>query len=86
MTAASFAQSDRSRPERSATEPSTGLAFLSARASRERSVTGSPLAMSPKMGELWLNLGDGVNQAANLISSVTSIPSLNFTPLMTFGN
>ena len=36
--------------------------------------------------ELWLNLGDGVNQAANLISSVTSIPSLNFTPLMTFGN
>ena len=36
--------------------------------------------------ELWLNLGDGVNQAANLISGVTSIPSLNFTPLMTFGN
>ncbi len=36
--------------------------------------------------ELWLNLGDGVNQAANLISGATSIPSLNFTPLMTFGN
>jgi len=38
------------------------------------------------LNELWLNLGDGVNQAANLISGATSIPSLNFTPLMTFGN
>jgi thiosulfate reductase cytochrome b subunit len=36
--------------------------------------------------ELWLNLGDGVNQAADLISDATSIPSLNFTPLTTFGN
>ena len=32
------------------------------------------------------NLGDGVNQAADLVSDATSIPSRNFTPLMTFGN
>ena len=43
-------------------------------------------SISPRDFELWLNLGDGVNQAANLISGATSIPSLNFTPLMTFGN
>jgi bifunctional non-homologous end joining protein LigD len=36
--------------------------------------------------ELRGKLGDGVNQAADLISSTASIPSLNFTPLMTFGN
>jgi hypothetical protein len=36
--------------------------------------------------ELCGILGDGVNQAADLISDATSIPSLNFTPLMTFGN
>jgi hypothetical protein len=36
--------------------------------------------------ELCLNLGDGVNQAANLASGATSIPSRNLTPLMTFGN
>jgi hypothetical protein len=37
-------------------------------------------------GELCLNLGDGVNQAANLASSTTSIPSRNLAPLTTFGN
>jgi hypothetical protein len=36
--------------------------------------------------ELCGILGDGENQAANLISDATSIPSLNLTPLMTFGN
>jgi hypothetical protein len=40
----------------------------------------------PTPGELPLNLGDGVNQAANLASGMTSIPSRNLTPLMTFGN
>jgi hypothetical protein len=37
-------------------------------------------------GELWLNLGDGVNQAADFFSDATSIPSRNVTPLTTFGN
>jgi hypothetical protein len=37
-------------------------------------------------GELCLNLGDGVNQAANLASSTTSIPSRNLAPLTIFGN
>jgi hypothetical protein len=36
--------------------------------------------------ELCLNLGDGVNQAADLISATSSAPSSNFTRLMTFGN
>ena len=36
--------------------------------------------------ELCLNLGDGVNQAANLASSTTSIPSRNLAPLTIFGN
>ena len=36
--------------------------------------------------ELWLNLGDGVNQAADFFSDATSIPSRNVTPLTTFGN
>jgi len=31
-------------------------------------------------------LGDGVNQAADLASGETSIPSWNLTPRMTFGN
>jgi hypothetical protein len=39
-----------------------------------------------RVGELWLNLGDGVDQAADLISCAASIPSLNITPSMTFGN
>jgi hypothetical protein len=36
--------------------------------------------------ELPLNLGDRVNQAANFASDMTSIPSRNLTPLMTFRN
>jgi hypothetical protein len=36
--------------------------------------------------ELWLILGDGVNQAADLALGATSIPSWNLTPWMTFGN
>jgi hypothetical protein len=36
--------------------------------------------------ELCWKVGDGVNQAADLISATASIPSLNFTPLMTLGN
>jgi hypothetical protein len=36
--------------------------------------------------ELWWIFGDGVNQAADLASGATSIPSRNLTPLMTFGN
>ena len=36
--------------------------------------------------ELCGNLGDGVNQAADLVSDAASIPSVNFTPLMIFGN
>jgi len=37
-------------------------------------------------GQLWLILGDGVNQAADLASGAASIPSWNLTPWMTFGN
>ena len=36
--------------------------------------------------ELRGKVGDGVNQAAGLISATVSIPSLNFIPLTTFGN
>jgi hypothetical protein len=36
--------------------------------------------------ELRGKVGDGVNQAADLISVTASIPSLNFIPLTTFGN
>jgi hypothetical protein len=38
------------------------------------------------MAQLWLILGDGVNQAADLALGATSIPSWNLTPWMTFGN
>jgi multidrug efflux pump subunit AcrA (membrane-fusion protein) len=44
------------------------------------------LARSQVTEELCLNLGDGVNQAANLASSTTSIPSRNLAPLTIFGN
>ena len=40
----------------------------------------------PRGLQLWLILGDGVNQAADLASGATSIPSWNLTPWMTFGN
>src|ERR1700738_773318 len=43
-------------------------------------------ALSSSRRELWLILGDGVNQAADLASGATSIPSWNLTPWMTFGN
>ena len=36
--------------------------------------------------ELCGKVGDGVNQAADLISATASIPSLNFIPLTTFGS
>ncbi len=39
-----------------------------------------------RLGELRGKVGDGVNQAAGLISATVSIPSLNFIPLTTFGN
>jgi hypothetical protein len=40
----------------------------------------------PSGRELCRKIGDGVNQAADLISATASIPSLNFIPLTTFGN
>ena len=40
----------------------------------------------PIVRELCGKIGDGVNQAADLISATASIPSLNFIPLTTFGN
>jgi hypothetical protein len=42
------------------------------------------LARSWDSLQLWLILGDGVNQAADLASGATSIPSWNLTPWMTF--
>ena len=36
--------------------------------------------------ELCREIGDGMNQAADLISATASIPSLNFIPLTTLGN
>jgi hypothetical protein len=36
--------------------------------------------------ELCRNLGDGVNQAADISWFTTSIPSRNVTPRTTFGN
>jgi hypothetical protein len=43
-------------------------------------------ALSVAHGELCGKVGDGVSQAADFISAASSIPSLNFTPSMTFGN
>ena len=43
-------------------------------------------ALVPEATELRGKVGDGVNQAADLISATASIPSLNFIPLTTFGN
>ena len=42
--------------------------------------------LSAPLLELCGKVGDGVNQAADLISATASIPSLNFIPLTTFGN
>ena len=48
---------------------------------------GAPrLALAPALAELRGKVGDGVSQAADFISAASSIPSLNFTPSMTFGN
>jgi hypothetical protein len=47
---------------------------------------GDVVIIPPLIAELCLNLGDGVNQAANLVSGTTSIPSRNVAPLTTFGN
>ena len=52
------------------------------------------MAVAPILPFRWLRnslelggkVGDGVNQAADLISETASIPSLNFIPLTTFGN
>ncbi len=44
------------------------------------------LLRRPSGSELCGKVGDGVNQAADLISATASIPSLNFIPLTTFGN
>jgi len=42
--------------------------------------------LAGEVRELCRKIGDGVNQAADLISATASIPSLNFIPLTTFGN
>ncbi len=44
------------------------------------------LELLGKSAELCGKVGDGVSQAADFISAASSIPSLNFTPSMTFGN
>jgi len=44
------------------------------------------LSLERHVPELCRKIGDGVNQAADLISATASIPSLNFIPLTTFGN
>jgi hypothetical protein len=44
------------------------------------------LAIAENAQELCRNLGDGADQAADLVSAAISIPLANFTPLMTFGN
>lgn len=44
------------------------------------------VVFSACVAELCGKVGDGVNQAADLISATASIPSLNFIPLTTFGN
>jgi hypothetical protein len=46
-----------------------------------------PALPVPANHELCLNLGDAHSQAARFsVSSVTSTPSLNLIPSMTFGN
>ena len=42
--------------------------------------------LSGEPSELRGKVGDGASQAANFISAASSIPSLNLTPSMTFGN
>ena len=47
---------------------------------------GGGKAVAIQANELCGKVGDGVNQAADLISATASIPSLNCIPLTTFGN
>ena len=56
------------------------------RSTRRGLETRLTLADERASQELCRKVGDGVNQAADLISATASIPSLNFTPVMTFGN
>jgi retron-type reverse transcriptase len=51
-------------------------------------MTAAMLVLEPilEADQLWLILGDGVNQAADFASGATSIPSWNLTRWMTFGN
>ena len=57
-----------------------------ARAALERAAAEKGVTPPELVRELCANVGDGVNQAADLISEATSIPSQNFTPAMIFGN
>jgi hypothetical protein len=53
---------------------------------RVRCCFATAIALRKAFSELCRKIGDGVNQAADLISATASIPSLNFIPLTTFGN
>ena len=60
---------------------STGLTFAA------RRLAEAALEELARHGvELRGKVGDGGNQAADLISATASIPSLNFIPLTTLGN
>ena len=48
--------------------------------------TGKLISSDIAEQELRGKVGDGVSQAADFISAASSIPSLYFTPSMTFGN
>jgi transposase-like protein len=64
-----------------------GTVFESAHIPLHKTLQAVYLMCSSKKGvELCRKIGDGVNQAADLISATASIPSLNFIPLTTFGN
>jgi hypothetical protein len=67
-----------------------GVGFVRPSAVLARRLRALPLAWALRRGaahcELRGKVGDGVNQAADLISATVSIPSLNFIPLTTFGN
>jgi hypothetical protein len=52
----------------------------------QRPLAVIPVGTKARLDELRRIFGDGVNQAADLVSGATSIPSRNLTPLMTFGN
>ena len=57
------------------------------RAAMAKAMGISPSSVGRIWAELCLNLGDALHQAARLsVSLVTSTPSLNLIPSMTFGN